>query len=313
MVLDKSNDSSPVQRNLADKKDGVQYFLGCPMWANRDWLGSLFTKDTSGKPLLMQYSKVFTTVEGNTTFYALPKKSTVMQWNEYTPDNFRFTFKLPKSVTHSGQLRANAELQRFFDVLEPLQEKLAQVWIQLPPHFTLASLPQLESLMASLPANFRYAVEVRHLSFYDQKEGESRWQDWLRQHQVNWVHFDTKALFELRNDADAQLEESVLEAFKVKPAMPERFVATADSPMLRFIAANTVQESEARLQFVVQKVAGWIKEGRQPYVMVHTPDCIQAPQLARRFHELLSERVQIRQMLPWEGESEAPPPQLSLF
>lgn len=290
----------------------MKYYLGCPMWANRDWLGSLFSKSRKGEALLSQYAQVFSTVEGNTTFYALPKKSTVIQWNENTPEHFRFTFKLPKTVTHGSRLRGHPDLQHFFNVLKPLSEKLGQVWIQLPPQFTLTNLSQLNALMAELPTEFKYAIEVRNLSFYDAGVGEQRWQDWLLENQVNWVHFDTQALFALGADVHSSVDESVLEAQKVKPAMPERFVATAGFPLLRFIAGNSIIESESRLTYVVQKVAEWIEEGLHPYVMIHTPDCVQAPQVARRFHELLSELVALPTMPAWQGESDVPP-QMSLF
>jgi len=49
-----------------------RYFLGCPIWSNKDWVGELFAPDAKQKDFLQQYASVFNTVEGNTTFYGLP-------------------------------------------------------------------------------------------------------------------------------------------------------------------------------------------------------------------------------------------------
>jgi hypothetical protein len=49
----------------------LQYCLGCPMWSNQQWVGELFTSNAKPADFLRQYSSVFNTVEGNTTFYAL--------------------------------------------------------------------------------------------------------------------------------------------------------------------------------------------------------------------------------------------------
>ena len=41
----------------------------------------------------------------------------------------------------------------------------------------------------------------------------------------------------------------------------------------------------------LDKVAGWIEQGLQPHVFLHTPDNLRAPQLALRFHQQLGERL----------------------
>jgi uncharacterized protein YecE (DUF72 family) len=54
-----------------------RYYLGSPFWSNRDWIGSFFTPSAKPKDFLSQYSSVFNSVEGNNTFYGLPKAATV--------------------------------------------------------------------------------------------------------------------------------------------------------------------------------------------------------------------------------------------
>ena len=48
------------------------YFLGCPVWARREWVGHALAAGTRASDLLEAYADVFNAVEGNTTFYGLP-------------------------------------------------------------------------------------------------------------------------------------------------------------------------------------------------------------------------------------------------
>ena len=47
-------------------------YLGCPLWANPHWRGSLYPQGTSSSDFLAHYAAVFNSVEGNTSFYADP-------------------------------------------------------------------------------------------------------------------------------------------------------------------------------------------------------------------------------------------------
>ncbi len=101
------------------------YFLGCPIWANKEWVGEFFTKSAKPKDFLSQYSQVFNSVEGNTTFYGLPKVETVLKWKDETPPDFRFSFKFPQIISHIRMLlNAEQETFGFFKRLETLNERL---------------------------------------------------------------------------------------------------------------------------------------------------------------------------------------------
>jgi uncharacterized protein YecE (DUF72 family) len=84
------------------------YYLGTPGWATKAWVGRLYPTATRSSEFLERYARVFNTVEGNTTFYALPAPEVVKRWDDQTPPHFRFCFKFPKPITHDKQL-VNAE------------------------------------------------------------------------------------------------------------------------------------------------------------------------------------------------------------
>ena len=55
---------------------------GCALWAHKPWVGSFLPANTPQNRMLEAYGAHFDTVEGNTTFYALPSPSTVSRWAE---------------------------------------------------------------------------------------------------------------------------------------------------------------------------------------------------------------------------------------
>ena len=92
----------------------------------------------------------------------------VKNWVKRTPDNFRFTAKFPKVITHDKLLvDVEDDVERFFENIEPLEKKTLALLIQLPPSIKI--MPGLEGLRNLLPLlddRFRYAVEVRHQSWF---------------------------------------------------------------------------------------------------------------------------------------------------
>ena len=92
----------------------------------------------------------------------------VKNWFSKTSDKFRFTAKFPKVITHDKHLvDVDREVEVFLKNIEPLHEKALALLIQLPP--SLEIMPGLEGLRQLVPLlddRFRYAVEVRHQSWF---------------------------------------------------------------------------------------------------------------------------------------------------
>ena len=66
----------------------MNFFLGCAIWAYKGWMGEFYPHGTRAGDFLHLYSRRFTTVEGNTTFYAVPKDETVTRWTNQIPPGF---------------------------------------------------------------------------------------------------------------------------------------------------------------------------------------------------------------------------------
>ena len=92
----------------------------------------------------------------------------VKNWYKRSPQNFKFTAKFPKIITHDKRLKAvDKELGQFFESMRPLADKTLALLIQLPPSLHLfEGLERLRDLVPELDTRFRYAVEVRHSSWF---------------------------------------------------------------------------------------------------------------------------------------------------
>ena len=121
------------------------------------------------KAWLPYYSKIFNYVEIDSTFYNIPSELMVKNWNRRTPDNFRFTAKFPKIITHEKRFKnVLKDLELFYERMEPLKDKIIALLIQLPPSYKLKEgLEDFSSHDFFFEGDFRYAVEVRHSTWFN--------------------------------------------------------------------------------------------------------------------------------------------------
>lgn len=92
----------------------------------------------------------------------------VKNWARRTPEDFRFTAKFPKVITHDKKFKSvEKELSLFYDAMKPLKDKLLALLIQFPPYVKITEgLEALKQYDFFFDDSFRYAVEVRHPSWF---------------------------------------------------------------------------------------------------------------------------------------------------
>lgn len=146
----------------------MQIYVGCSGWSYSSWKGPFYPVDLDNSEWLNYYSHVFDFVEIDSSFYRIPTAFTVKNWLKKTPDNFRFTAKFPKVITHDKRLKnVENELEIFFSQIDPLQDKTSALLIQLPPSLGIVEgLEALREFVPELDNRFRYAVEVRNNSWF---------------------------------------------------------------------------------------------------------------------------------------------------
>ncbi|HUE93079.1 DUF72 domain-containing protein [Pseudomonas sp.] len=264
----------------------LPYYLGCPSWSEPAWRGSLYPQSCRPADFLPRYGQVFNAVEGNTTFYAQPSVATVARWAERMPAHLRFCAKLPREVSHGGDLREQlSAAEDFRRLLAPLGRRVAPYWLQLPASFGPARLAELAGFIEPWMAG-ELAVEVRHPAFFARGDEERALNRLLHERGIERICLDSRALFSCASSAPA-----VLHAQAKKPRLPLRPTAFSQSPQLRFIGHPELLANDPFMAPWLDKVAGWIEEGRTPYVFLHTSDNRLAPQLAERFHQQLMLRL----------------------
>lgn len=263
----------------------LPYYLGCPSWSENAWRDYLYPQDAKSSDFLNLYAQVFNAVEGNTTFYASPSAAIVQRWADAMPEHFRFTAKFPGDISHAGDLREHqAAVDTFLQLLSPLGERVSPFWLQLSKAFTPNRLPELAGFIDALQRPL--AVEVRHDEFFAKGDAERRLNRLLLDRGVERICLDPRALFSCTSS-----DPAVLHAQSKKPRVPPRPAAFTQYPQVRFIGHPVLEANEPFLTPWVEKIAGWIEEGRTPYIFLHTSDNLLAAKLAQHFHRRLMSRL----------------------
>ena len=143
--------------------------MGCSGWSYTSWQGPFYPQNMDNKAWLPYYSQIFDYVEIDSTFYNIPSELMVKNWNRRTPDNFRFTAKFPKIITHEKRFKnVQKDLELFYERMEPLKDKIIALLIQLPPSYKLKEgLEDFSSHDFFFEGDIRYAVEVRHSTWFN--------------------------------------------------------------------------------------------------------------------------------------------------
>jgi uncharacterized protein YecE (DUF72 family) len=252
------------------------------MWAHRAWQGRFLPAGLGRGETLAAYATWCTAVEGNTTFYGSPSHDTVRSWARAAPADFRFVFKLPRTVTHDRRLRDVAsEMRAFLDLLEPLGERARTLSVQLPASFGPTDLDVLDRFLGRMPSTHCSGVEVRHPDFFRPgSAAESALTGLLDRRGAEWISFDTTVLFSAPPGSDAERD-----GWAKKPRLPRRTHAVSDEPVVRYVGRDDVDATVEGWQPWVQVMADWLREGRTPTFFLHTPDNDEALGLARQFHD----------------------------
>jgi uncharacterized protein YecE (DUF72 family) len=190
--------------------------IGISGWRYAPWRGVFYPKGLPQKRELEFASREFNSVEINGSFYSLQRPTSYQQWYAATPDDFVFSVKGGRFITHMKKLNdVDDALANFFaSGLLALKEKLGPILWQFPPNFGFDA-DRFERFFQKIPFTFaaaaklakkhtdqvkgraytksdddsrviRHAVEIRHPTFCD-----PQFVDLLRKYNVAAVFADT--------------------------------------------------------------------------------------------------------------------------
>jgi uncharacterized protein YecE (DUF72 family) len=274
----------------------VNFLIGCAVWAYKAWIGEFYPIGSRAGEFLHLYSQRFHTVEGNTTFYAVPSPETVTRWNTETPESFKFCLKLPRDITHQGLLNPHLpKALAFCERVQPLGKHLGPIFAQLPPSYTPQSLDDLSTFLTNWreQTDVDLALEVRHLDWF-QEPHITNLTTLLEQLKIGRVLLDTRPIYS--GDDDPQLASE-----RRKPKVPLQFIVTAPFILIRFISHPNLEINKLFLQEWAIQIQQWLQEGKQIYFFVHCPLEEKSPANARYFQSLLEEIGVNVPPLPWNN------------
>jgi len=139
--------------------------IGTAGWSVASGEARLFAGEGSH---LQRYGQILNAVEINTSFYRPHRRQTYERWAASVPSDFRFSVKMPRTITHEARLRdCQPLIDRFVDETAGLGEKLAVLLVQLPP--SLAFDPAIvDTFLEQLRTHTGTAIvcEPRHRSWF---------------------------------------------------------------------------------------------------------------------------------------------------
>ena len=249
--------------------------IGTQGWNYDAWVGPFYPPETRPADFLTVYARAFSTVEVDSTFYAIPAAKTVRGWADRTPPDFSFALKLTQEITHENRLRDSADLAAlFFDRARELGPKLGPILMQLGPDFAPSELPALANFLPLIPHDVRVAVEFR---------------------QRGWIHEGIIALL-AENNVGVALVDARWIPRKTMMMLAER--PTSDFAYIRWMGPNRdlvdysrIQVDRSReLESWASVISALARRVRTVYGYVNNHFAGHSPASARDLQRLLHQR-----------------------
>ena len=240
----------------------AQIRIGISGWRYKPWRGVFYPEQLAQHLELWYASRVLPAIEINGSFYSLQRPEYYAQWHDATPEHFVFSVKGPRFITHLKRLRdVGVPLANFFaSGIFNLRHKLGPILWQLPPNF-LQNTARLETFLAALPRQYRYAVEFRHPSWLD-----SEVFDVLRRYNAAYVPVSSEA-------------------------MPMNLTITTDFTYIRFhgLAHGAAHDyATAELQPWAEFVRDVLRRGMAVFAYFNNDINVRAPKNAREFRSMFT-------------------------
>jgi uncharacterized protein YecE (DUF72 family) len=143
--------------------------IGCSGYSYKHWREVFYPVRLPANRWLEFYSRFFSTVELNTTFYNLPGQKTFDAWVRNSPEKFLFSVKASRLITHMKKLHEPQEaMANFYQRIAILGDKRGPVLYQLPPHWHY-NHDRFVEFLKLLPPDIPHTIEVRDPSWLNDR------------------------------------------------------------------------------------------------------------------------------------------------
>lgn len=261
------------------ESESFEVYVGCPIWANKNWVNKIYPSQAKEKEFLKYYAQQFNTIELNVTHYQIPDLKTIERWKYQVEENpdFKFCPKIPQEISHhqvkKGTFHKLTEL--FCHHIDELGENLGMTFLQLSPHFTPQQIDLLEDFLIFYPEEIPLAVEFRH-------------PDWFKEN---------------RFDLAAKLLEKYQRTSNLTDVSGRRDVLhmrlTSKTLFLRFVGNDLHPTDYERVEDWVRLIVEWQKIGLEKvYFFAHEPENDTSPELCDFFIQKLNQALELNLKTP---------------
>ncbi|MCH8330313.1 MAG: DUF72 domain-containing protein [Bacteroidetes bacterium] len=225
-------------------------YIGCPVYADRGFVGKIYPRGTRSQDYLKVYCQQFNALELNSTLYTFPSQDSVKKWLEAATPGFKFCPKFPNRISHSKNLLDRIELAHaFYDAIKVLGKHLGLTFLQLPPNFSPKKVEMMIRFIQELPKDFKIAVELRH-------------PEWFEDNMKNEVLdiFEKLGVTSIITDVPGR-----------RDVLHQRL--TTSTAFIRFTGANLHPTDYSRVDEWINKLMLWFDLGLETvYFFHHEPD-----------------------------------------
>ena len=241
-------------------------FVGTSGWSYDSWVEDFYPEGTEKIDMLDYYTGEYKTVEINATFYRLPYENMIKGWKNKASDEFCYSVKAPRKITHHDKLEVEKDyLGTFFDRIEGLEDHLGPVLWQLPPGLE-KDLDLLKGFFDDINnEEHDHAIEFRN-------------DTWL----------DDKVYSELESQDVALVTVS-------SDSMAADFTETASFVYYRFHGLSNNHRynySKKELDEWAEKCAGALSRGKSAYAYFNNTTSGDAPMNADVFRDMVERKAE---------------------
>ncbi len=292
---------------MKTEKTGTLH-VGTSSWTFPDWRGVFYPPQTPADQQLSYYATQFNSVEANTSFYALPRPKTLLGWLESVPEQFTFSLKAPREITHEKRLVSVEQVTAaYLDVLRSLGSAAARGLIQFPASFSRASdgrrLAAYVDSLATSAQGIPLSVEVRAFDLMT-----TAFARFLLERGISFVVVERTGQPETFANW-----QTAAESTGNRSPLHIRLIGNDRDPLPDDKLIRRPQEE--LLDKWAKRIADLLRSGTDVYCYVHNPFEGHAPETVRRLQARISQYLPLPEWNPSPvrpaGEEDSS--QLSLF
>ncbi len=262
-----------VETLPGDQSSNFRVNVGCTKWGFKGWKGLIYPDKANDREYLTEYAKQFNSIELNATFYQAPAQHVVEEWRERVSVNpdFKFCAKFPQTISHIRRCKnAHEATDDFIKKMYSLGPHRGASFLQMPETFSIKLLPDLLPYLEALPKELQTTVELRHKSWFEDREITTAAYNAIKGTGTGTVISDTATRRDFMH-----------------------MILTTPHAFIRFMGYK-VESDYSRIDAWVERIAKWKSLGLESVnFFVHTDEDSYAPVLVDYAISKLTEKLNI--------------------